>query len=505
MTKGVKHSWANASQNTLLVGGKAFDVAQATEDEILAKIKALPGGFSDRTRIHTRLSYDINGQGGVHEQKAYEAEKAYFSNGHVKDLGLSIEEYYAAAKAYEDAGDLMPAANMYSLAGQRYLTYPKNAYVNGHFYSERAIACFDRAIELHQRQGHSDFMYRDQDKLYEALAETVLLYRKQQPDSGAVVPLDEALRKENYYYQRMGEVSEAVVATARRIQGILDKSAARVEQKEFGISDTQPIGTDNVSQCVALMVGCKPDGADNYTVALAHIDYETDVSGIRQMIGAMPEGKKQVRIVGARFDQDAKSKNNLARVVAELALHNVDIISSSVHQGDYGASAVVVDPKDFSIKEACAMGDSRLARAACAHPLLTSDGMHPMRKAFDFTHSDERLPILLDAHVVGKIQSNYLGQGWAKRYKEMKKAGLTDLALSGHFIQGMLDEYREAFNAIHTYAQERYAKSFVDKMPSFPLYIGPNALTYNQQLLDCIVGMSKQEWSQSGLELPAQR
>ena len=504
MTKNVKDSWADASQNTLLVGGEAFDVAQATEDEILTKIKALPGGFSERTRIHTRLSYDIAGLGGAHEHKAYGAEKAYFCNSDIEDLTLSIQEFYAAAKAYEDAGDLMPAANLYSLAGQRYLTYPDNAFVNGHFYSERAIACFDRAIALHEQQGHSDFMYRDQDKLYEALAETVLLYRKQKPDDAAVVPLDEALRKENYYYQRMGEVSETVVAAARRIQGALDKSAARVEQKEFGISNTHPIGTDNVGQCVALMVGCKPEGADNYTVALAHIDYKTDASGVWQMIEAMPEGKKSVRIVGAHFEQSALSKNNLARVVAELALHNVDIISSSVYQGAYGASAIVVDPKDFSIKEATPTGESRLAKAACALPLLLSDDvMHPMRKAFDFTHSDERLPILLDAHVVGKIQSNYLGQGWAKRYKEMKKAGLTDLALSGHFIQGMLDEYREAFNAIHAYAQKRYDKSFVDKMPTFPLYIGPNALTYNQQLLDCIVGMSKPEWSQSGLELPA--
>ncbi len=59
-------------------------------------------------------------------------------------------------------------------------------------------------------------------------------------------------------------------------QGIVDYEAVRVEQHKVGFSDKEKIGTDNIQQCIAVILH---DPLTKKT-ALAHVDRFTDASSL---------------------------------------------------------------------------------------------------------------------------------------------------------------------------------------------------------------------------------
>lgn len=473
--------WNNGAPSKLTVGGKAFDPNNATDEDILFTIKALPGNLANRARISTSLSYTPTSPAAEEELAAYDAVNEFGRTGDLGQLQKSIDHYIAAAEQYEQMSLMKPAANMYSLAAQSYIRFPQNAFEGHEFLSEKAIKHYDKAIELHDLQGHEDFSYRDRDKRYDAIAETILAYRENPPLEMAE---DDKYAREAYYYNRLKPEAAELLHSSRRIQGELDNTALRVEQKEIGISDGNDIGTDNVSQCVTLIVRSSGTNGElaNPVVALAHIDYETDAESIDQMFENLPEGHKEARILGARFDQDIKSVENLVKVVKALAAYDVNVISSNVYQGDQGPSTVIVDPYDFSMRESVPTADKGMAEASCAYSLITEDGMYPLRLAFDTRVGEDRAPLYLTQAMVHKIRENYLDKDDVERYKAMRDEGLFDKGLSANFFSNLVRQYEESLDEILPYAMSvaDLPRPAIEEMP---LYIGKDALDKNIELV----------------------
>lgn len=467
--------WNDGATSRLSVGGQAFDPHNSSDEEILRTIKALPGNLEDRARVSTDWRYELVPPASVNEKAAYACANEFAAHGDLNDLQESIDHYLAAGEIYEDMGLLQPAANMYSLAAQSYINFPYNVFEDGEFLSERAVATYDKAIKLHDAQGHEDFSYRDRDKRYNAIAESILAYRAHWSEE---LSEEEVESRAAHYYNRLEPEAAELLRSSRRIQGELDPKALRVEQKEIGISDSKDIGTDNVSQCVTLIVrSCGENGdLEKPVVALAHIDYETEAGSIDQIFEHLPAGYKEARILGARFDQDPKSVENLVRVVKALAAYDVDVISSNVYQGDQGPSTVIVDPSDFSMRESVPTADRGMAEASCAHSIVTEDKMHPLRMAFDTRVGEDRAPLYLTQSMVRKIREDFLGKDDVQRYKALRDDGFFDIGLSTRFFSSLVKQYEKSIEDVLPYAAAHLPKPIVEDMP---IYIGKHALADN--------------------------
>ena len=471
----LKSNWDNSSPSKLTIGGQAFDPHNACDDVILSTIKALPGSLSKRARISTDGQYNPVPPAATDEYAAYKASNQFAKHGNLNQLQESIEHYISAAEQYEKMELLQPAANMYSLAAQQHIMFPYNVFENNTFLSEKAVAIYDKAIKLHDLQGHEDLSYRDRDKLYNAIAETVLAYRAHW---SAELSKEERQIRETRYYDRLEPEASELLYSSRRIQGMLDNTALRVEQKEIGISDGKDIGTDNVSQCVTLIVrSCGKDSElETPVVALAHIDYQTDAKSIAQIFEHLPAGNKEARILGARFDKDPKSLENLVKVIKALAAYKVDIISSNVYQGDQGPSTVVVNPLDFSMRESVPAANKDMAEASCAYSLMTEDKIYPLRLAFDTRNGKNRTPLYLTQSIVRKIRENYLNRDYAQRYVSLRDEGLFDIGLSNHFCNSLVKQYEKAIEDLLPHATTQLPNPVIEDMP---IYIGKNALAKN--------------------------
>lgn len=475
----LQSTWNNEAPSKLSIGGQAFDPHNVSDNDILLTIKALPGNLENRARVSTDRRYEAVSE---EDDAASEAFGQFLAHGDLFQLQKSIEHYLTAAEQYQSNDLWQPAANMYSLAAQRYLNFPYNVFENNQFLSEKAITCYDKAIELHDLQGHEDFSYRDRDRRYNAIAETVLAYRAHWSKD---ITEDDIQRRATHYYDRLEPETSELLHSSRRIQGTLDDKALRVEQKEIGISDGKDIGTDNVSQCVTLIIrSCGENGdLEKPVVALAHIDYETQAETINQMFESLPAGHKEARILGARFDQDYKSVANLVRVIKALAAHEVNVISSNVHQGDQGPSTVIVNPGDFSMRESVPTAHKGMAEASCAYNLVTEDKMHPLRLAFDTRHGEDRAPLYLTQSMVRKIRKNHLGKDDVQQYMALRDEGFFDIGLSTHFLSSLVKQYGEAVEDVFPYAAVHLPKPIFEDMP---IYIGKGALAKNIDVVDQI-------------------
>jgi hypothetical protein len=502
-------------------------------DEIIEMLRKAPDGIADnaRTRTHTMLSYPYHGEGGAHENKAYAALKEYekvrgeaassrATRWDMTDLITAAKEYELAGKAYEAAGESMAAANTYSLSGQNWRKILINQPVEGMFPSEHAARVFEAALPHHLAQEHHDFEYRDRNQFFGAVADTLQAYKilaKRDPENATA----HNARVEEY--ARVLEEQPALLANAsRRIQGALEPAAMRVEEREIGFSHTCPIGTDNVSQCLTIAVQQKPPKGRPHdkTVALAHIDVETDLESLDALFERMPAGEKRVRVFGARFDKDHRSSKNIVNILQKLAEWDVDIISADVYGGDAGPSAAVIDPEDFSIKEAVPALENPNYAISYGHILLTGkDPTEPLLIAFDMRNGDFRAPIAfgqkevetLHRHYLEKedsSNSNYVAKNIPDQQSAMKKQGLYDHGLCVEHIGGVLKGYETArvvekkilrqlapeITVEETTAEgEKYqaplknVESVFRAIEKLPVYVGENAGPLNELLIHRIV------------------
>lgn len=168
-------------------------------------------------------------------------------------------------------------------------------------------------------------------------------------------------------------------------QGKIDYEAVRVEQHEVGFSD-QKIGTDNIQQCVAVILH---DPITKKT-ALAHVDKFTDTSSLSSVIANFPKGTKlNAYLVGGR-DRSPQSKavsdDNIARVMGELQKHTeVDIKSADI--GDKGApSGIIFDPQTAELKHAV---PGKQHKTTPVRKLLLHASTPALRFAFDLTKSED--------------------------------------------------------------------------------------------------------------------
>ncbi len=140
-------------------------------------------------------------------------------------------------------------------------------------------------------------------------------------------------------------------------QGRIDYEAHRVEQHEVGFSNKEKIGTDNIQQCVTVIIY----DPETKKTALAHVDKFTDAKSLSMDVlpkfDISDKNKKlQVFLVGGR-DRTIQGVNisdtNIEKVVLELSKHNfLDIKVADVGNKTQIPSGIVFDPMTGKLENA---------------------------------------------------------------------------------------------------------------------------------------------------------
>ena len=112
-------------------------------------------------------------------------------------------------------------------------------------------------------------------------------------------------------------------------QGPLISDALRVEQRELGISDKKKLGTDNIKQCVVLIL----NNPITKKTILLHVDQVTSEESIVRAISTFADSESlEARLIGANDSYGGDWYGNLDKVLNVLLKNNrsIDIQSADI-------------------------------------------------------------------------------------------------------------------------------------------------------------------------------
>lgn len=422
--------------------------------QIIDTLKQMPSGFAERHRQFQELRYSIDGNSDAgklelegnalttrasklkvsakNAQQHADAQAAYQQAG---------ETYMQAAAAYVQAGHAMPASNCYSMAGQHYLKLPVNTGQEGALPMQQAVYAFEQAMQLCDAQGWPWFSYRHATHLYSALSKLAMYHQAQ-----------DQMGEAKKYLERMPEVRALARHYSHQRQGGVDMAAHRIEEGEMGFSDHQRIGTDNVSQCIAVIA------QDPVTLktGIAHLDNEADIGSLDNFFARFGENRLKVRLVGGRFDTDNRTRQNIEGVWRYLEHRHVDIISADIYGGNGGPSAMVVDPHSFTLEERVPAKTNGNEHPANAVLLFTRQGK-PLITQFDYTQSPDRHPIRLSARMRREFQTHCFGRNEAELETYLASRGMQDRTFLVSHLLGMEEAHQHAWQPLQSALEQEIA------------------------------------------------
>jgi len=446
---------------------------------IVEQLKALPSGFEKRNRpeIISPVTLDKDNEADKLEIEANKLLRSIAGQARIRDdlRHQAIEKYLAAAEEYEKIGK--PAQQITSLinAAVTYLNC-KNAAQDEGLNVEKSVPIYQKALEISKREKSHFQSYSIVSNLYTALCRCCA-----QGKASEYAGLLEDVRKQTAYYSQM-------------MQGGADDKAYRIEEGEFGFSNHDKIGTDNISQCITMVV------QDTHTLktGLVHLNNSNDVRTLDSFFAGFGDDRLKIRIIGARFDDadrpNSRNLENLANVMKYLSHKNVDIISADICGGENGPSAVVVNPRTFELEEKVPTKYSENCAASNVALLYGVKG-RPLIKQFDLTEGKDIAPVHMNSAMLQGFRDFYLDKPEWEIEKELSFHGITDRPLIVSHILGLQESYKKEWQnlsgALETAITENKideasAKRAREALLQQTIFVGKNATKANQPIYDWI-------------------
>jgi tetratricopeptide (TPR) repeat protein len=358
------------------------------DDKVLEALAALPTSFPEYTAL-----------------RKLEKNTTYLEVSNLFNAGISQMQQGLTTEALQSFETLENIANLRNTPPQVMidikLQMARNYSLQGN--SSKALEYLEKAAKL-----CVDFkLIHSAEQTYKNLANfhhiyhnsgTLKAYKKQQEEMLERSVKDNDQRAELEVRYALGAIASKSMNNAEAIkhysrayflsEGRIDAQAYSVEQHEVGFSDHEKIGTHNIQQCVTVIIR---DPVTKKT-ALAHIDWATDPRSLSDVISRFsPDAKLEVHLVGGRDLSPqglSTSKNNVSKVLTQLALHsNIDIKSADIDEKG-SPSGVVFDPQTGKLEHAVPgkVDETLHLRAA----RIQFVGEHPaLHEAFDLTKSKE--------------------------------------------------------------------------------------------------------------------
>lgn len=437
------------------------------------QLAELPSGFDDIPSGPTLIEH-LDAEAAAHSLRGHDYLSRFSESGSHAELEQAMENFMAAYKLSRNANDDI---------GQAYDLLCYGMACDKGEVTRQAIPFLEKSLAIAQKHNASDIVYRAAATLYAGYVDQLDEYGRQSPrDEKSISELHDKMK-----YAR----TIAADTQYFDMNEIIDNNAIRVEQGEVGFSASIPIGTDNLHDCVCLIVH---DPVSKKT-ALAHIDDNTDAESIQKIMDHMPENGLQARIMGGRFkfgQAAPQSQRNIRKVAEFLNANNIQLLSSQVLDGEQPA-AVTVDPKDFTLRNV-APGMHNPNKLITAGKIMVAEYKEQLRIGFDLTITAERAPETLSRNEIKELRKNYFFLREEQIFKRTHMAGTT------HEILALNDCYKTALlkltNALDKTVQKLrdsgidIAQKDVDGCHTTlnfrPLYIGHGAELLNQPMADYI-------------------
>lgn len=489
-------------RNSLTIGGSRPDLNEP--EGLIHQLKKLPRAMQGQNRVVTPIRYADSVP-----HKDWELEAAAYKIGEPlnnEHRRQRIELLLKAADGYEKDNQLLAQANVLSLAGLEYCQLQSSQQPRDAGGYERAVELFQRANVIHEKLGHFDHLYRDMDRLYSAALDAARAHRSEgnQPRADVYIALAE-------------DVVREIPAIAARMQGPEDTTAHCVGEGQIGFSADEPIGTYNVGQCSILIAqrarsGFSKNNPHPTLTGIAHVDFEVKSSSLDSYFEPFPEGPLKLRILGARFESDPKSFENLRRIFRAIMernrKHDIEVISADIGGNEYGKSTVVVNPKTFELKEAVPAKENPYRHLGDALPMFCGPGELPLTVSVDLVKSDYYAPVLLDRKRVAMLRNDYLDRDLLSMDDAMQKVSLSDRALTARYMYGLNGAYKEAYGELEDILNKRVralqcrqsgrgdvktVERAYQLLQYAPLYVGINAYKANRPVRDAIEDLLKKQ------------
>jgi hypothetical protein len=186
------------------------------------------------------------------------------------------------------------------------------------------------------------------------------------------------------------------------------RAAHAVEQGGVGFSDREPIGTEHVGNCVAVVIRDAVSGK----VGLAHYDALSDPISLNLLLDNMPQGSFHAVLIGAMYGLEASTNNdylcrtsvsNLRDVMSFLMEKDIPIVSARLHDPAQPTN-FVVDPKTFVFSDRSPTVFNQDKPLAFCGKFL-GNGRQPLNLEFDFTRSPERYAYHLGRQQIDNLKS----------------------------------------------------------------------------------------------------
>lgn len=363
-------------------------------DKILSKLESLPSSFPNYQNIPYVSPLSVEAQQSYTEAvQKYNEGYQDFTIGKTEevirklenieqkssvDKGLLLNVNILMANSYQKLGQLYKAAVQFQKSAQ-YSLESKQYYGAENLYKTVAV--------LHRQNNTID--------QYQKTLETNL--QNSQNNNDHQLELDTRLalggvhRVQNNHDAAIEQYSVAYSLQ----QGKVDTEAYRIEQHEVGFSNQEKIGTDNIQQCVAVVIY----DPESKKTALAHVDRFTDPTSLsKDVIDRFPNDKKlEVYLVGGR-DRNPQSIGvsdaNIKKVTEILKQYsNIDIKAADIGNKEI-PSGIVFDPTTGKLEHAVPGKEdkSSVLRQAKLCLMNTQDNNSKLDYAFDLAES-KNIPI----------------------------------------------------------------------------------------------------------------
>jgi chemotaxis receptor (MCP) glutamine deamidase CheD len=374
----------------MLIGGRHVDIDMSDLDAVVSTLNKLSTGFPRRNLKITKPDFGSSGnEANRYHKRGAEAYQRWNKTNNPDDLDEALQSFLCSAQESGKKGYLSAqACSLYN-----YGSLCRMAGI-----SEQGIPMLEDALSLEKREGNCDRLLTNVGELYAAICDTIIEKERKKMTQEAVLLKD-----------KLASLGRMAVDFISRDRGeSVNPKAYRVEQAEIGFSDKEPIGTDNIRNCVCVIVR----DPETHKTALAHVDAKTDISSLQQIFDQMPKGKTlDVKLVGAVYGAESNvkgaksSRENLDGVMRFLGTKDVNIVSADVFNKNQ-PSAVVVDPETFELFEEVP-GVSNPDKSLVAGKCWADSWGRPLHVAFDLTVSKDRAPVLLSSEVVRNLRGRY--------------------------------------------------------------------------------------------------
>ncbi|AIL65014.1 putative Chemoreceptor glutamine deamidase CheD [Rickettsiales bacterium Ac37b] len=324
----------------MLINGKSV-----RDDNLLESLQALPSSFPEYNAYRV-INYFVTPEAQELNFQGIEL----FRKGKYKDAKEIFSQSFEANRVYSQEDNIF-ISNYNTNIGQVYLA--EGDYVN-------AAECFNKNTNIYLQNG----LYEEVENNYHYIAfinqhlgvlPTFIETQKNMLQSSGHEEQLQACLALGAAEKLSGNDIEAIEHYSKAYslrQGQIDYEAHRVEQHEVGFSAEEKIGTDNIQQCVVIILR---DPISKKT-ALAHFDRYTDPNSISEVIAKFSQDTQlDAYLIGGR-DRGGENKiisdTNIQKVTQQLKQYNnINIKSADI--GDKGSpSAIVFDPKTGHLSHA---------------------------------------------------------------------------------------------------------------------------------------------------------